>query len=212
MRYKVEYQLRWLLIIGLIGILYLSNLIYIKLPFIAFHFLKKDIDHGLLNFLLSFFPEIHIEFYTYNIQTLLVWCYGILVGSKAALVTVSFYILLGLLGLPLFSSGGGIDYYKEPTFGYLISFPLLAYSSGYLYKRNKKFLGIFLPIFLTHLFGILYLFFFKQNSLYISWYLSFSMISYDLIFALLLRPALPIISFFINEIFIQEVPVRIRQE
>ncbi len=37
-------------------------------------------------------------------------------------VTLTVYLLLGLIGLPVFSGGGGIGYVLHPTFGYLIGF------------------------------------------------------------------------------------------
>jgi len=117
-------------------------------------------------------------------------------------------LLLGFLGLPIFAGGGGIDYYKEPTFGYIISFPFNAYLSGWLFENRKKILAVFAPIFATHLFGILYLLVFNQKWLDITWNLSFSMIGYDLIFALLLMPVLPFFSFLLKEMVIQEVPTR----
>lgn len=208
MKYKVVYQFRWLLVLFLIGYVYLCNLILIKLPFLSIGFARKDLSCGLLAFLLSFFPRFHFEFYIYNLQTILAWSLGILFGERIALVTLCIYILLGLCGLPVFAGGGGFDYFKEPTFGYLISLPLLGFLSGYLYKNEKKFLAIFLPMFCTHLLGITYLLFFNQEHLDITWHLSFSMIGYDLIFALILSPVLPIISFILNEMFIQEIPVR----
>ena len=195
MKYKLEYQFRWVLVLMLLGLIYLSNLIQIKLPFFTVSFP-------------SFFPSFHFEFYIYNIQTVLVWSIGILVGSRLASLVLCIYIILGLLGLPIFAGGGGLDYYKEPTFGYLISFPLLTFLSGWFYEKNKKLLSVFVPIFTTHMFGIIYLILFKQQLIYVSWILSFSMISYDFIFALLLIPILPFISFFVNEMFIQEVPAR----
>lgn len=195
MKYKLEYQFRWVLVLMLLGLIYLSNLIQIKLPFFTVSFP-------------SFFPSFHFEFYIYNIQTVLVWSIGILVGPRLASLALCIYIILGLLGLPIFAGGGGLDYYKEPTFGYLISFPILAFLSGWFYEKNKKLLSVFVPIFTTHMFGIIYLVLFKQQLIYVSWILSFSMISYDFIFALLLIPILPFISFFVNEMFIQEVPAR----
>ena len=182
MKYKLEYQFRWVLVLMLLGLIYLSNLIQIKLPFFTVSFP-------------SFFPSFHFEFYIYNIQTVLVWSIGILVGSRLASLALCIYIILGLLGLPIFAGGGGLDYYKEPTFGYLISFPILAFLSGWFYEKNKKLLSVFVPIFTTHMFGIIYLVLFKQQLIYVSWILSFSMISYDFIFALLLIPVLPLFLF-----------------
>lgn len=192
MKYKIVYQFRWLLILVILTLIYLSNLILIKLPFIS----------------ISFPHNVHFEFQLYNLQTIVVWTCGIICGPRVGFITLCIYLLLGFIGFPVFAGGGGLDYYKEPTFGYLISLPLNAFLSGWLYEKNKSLLSVFVPIFTTHLLGIIYLLLFKQSWLDVTWYLSFSMISYDLIFAFLLMPILPFVSFFLKEMFIQEMPTR----
>ena len=208
MKYKTVYQFRWVLIVVFLVLIYLSNLILIKLPFISLNFPAKSNQSELLVFLMSYLPRLDFEMQVYNIQTVVVWACGVICGPRMSFLTLSIYLLLGFFGLPLFASGGGFDYYKEPTFGYLISLPILAFSSGWLFERNQKFLAIFVPILTTHLMGILFLLLFKQSWLDISWYLSFSSISYDLIFALILTPLMPYFSFILREMVIQEVPTR----
>ena len=208
MKYKTVYQLRWLAVIWLIFLIYLSNLIFIKLPFSSISFPKKDLDHGLFEFLYSFFPVIHLQLEIYNLQTIVVWLSGILFGPLIGTIAVLIYLSLGFLGLPVFAGGGGLDYFREPTFGYLISLPLNAYLSGWLFERNQKYLAAIIPVFATHIMGILYLLLFNRLWLQITWHLSFSMITYDLIFTLLLILILPPIVFFSRELFMQEVPVR----
>lgn len=195
MKYRVVYHFRWLLVIFLLALIYVSNFILIKLPFVNFSFMGKS----------GFLPDLSFDYEIYNIQTVLVWAIGVIFGELTGLITTGIYILIGLIGFPVFAGGGGIGYYNEPTFGYLISFPLLAFLSGYFYKKNKKFFAVFIPVCLTHLFGILYLLLFQQKNLDLTWHLSFSMITYDLIFAFLLIPLVPFLSFFLKEMFIQEV-------
>lgn len=208
MRYKVSYQFRWLLVIGLILAFYLSNLILIKLPFFSFQYEEKEVAENILDLLLRFFPTLTVEFQTYNPQIIVIWASGILFGSKLSLITVLIYLFIGLCGVPVFAGGGGIDYFHEPTFGYIISLPLLTYLSGYFFSKDKKIQSVLFPLLAVHLFGIMYLFIFQQSHLSIAWTLSFSMIGYDLFFAFLLLPVLPVLSFILNEIFIQEIPVR----
>lgn len=199
MKYKVVYQFRWILILIFLLFIYLSNLIFIKLPFIGL---------DMTNIFSNYLPNFRVEMQIYSIQTIVVWTCGVVSGPRIALITLLLYLILGLIGFPIFASGGGFNYYQEPTFGYLMSLPILAFLSGLFYKRNKKFLSIFLPILTTHLLGIIYLLLFKRDWFDISWHLSFSTISYDLIFSLLLMPFIPLLSFFFKEMFIQEVPVR----
>jgi biotin transport system substrate-specific component len=42
-------------------------------------------------------------------------------------MAVLVYILLGLLGIPVFAEGGGPGYILQPTFGYLVAFVLQAW-------------------------------------------------------------------------------------
>ncbi len=45
---------------------------------------------------------------------------GILLGVKWGTVSQLLYVGLGLLGLPVFTMGGGISYLLQPSFGFLL--------------------------------------------------------------------------------------------
>lgn len=45
---------------------------------------------------------------------------GIVLGARRALLAQGLYLMMGLVGLPVFAKGGGLAYVLEPTFGYLI--------------------------------------------------------------------------------------------
>lgn len=212
MKYKTVYQFRWILILAYITLIYFSNLILINLPFARMHFQPINAQTTFSSFLLNLFPRFSFEMQIYNIQTIVVWACGILFGPMFGAITVAIYILIGLAGLPVFAGGGGADYFKEATFGYLLSFPFNAYLSGMYFEKNKKILAVFLPILTTHLMGIIYLILFNRSLLDISWHLSFSMISYDIIFALILIPLMPFISFVLKEMISQEIPIRAQFE
>ena len=52
--------------------------------------------------------------------TLQLWCTtmaGMLLGPKLGAISVLVYVLLGLIGVPVFTMGGGIGYIFQPTFG-----------------------------------------------------------------------------------------------
>ena len=57
-----------------------------------------------------------------TMQTFVVLLLGMLLGSKLALITVSLYLLEGLIGMPVFAKGGGYTYFIGPTSGYLFGF------------------------------------------------------------------------------------------
>lgn len=51
-------------------------------------------------------------------------------GWRIGVATVALYLLEGLAGLPVFSTGGGIDYVFRPSFGFLIGYLPMAYIIG----------------------------------------------------------------------------------
>lgn len=66
---------------------------------------------------------------------------GIVLSPLEALLTTTVYILIGALGIPVFSSGGaGIGILLGPTGGYIWSYPFLALITSLfsLIKTNKK--------------------------------------------------------------------------
>jgi biotin transport system substrate-specific component len=63
---------------------------------------------------------------------LLVGCLG---GRNAAIISQIAYLLLGLAGFPIFTKGGGLQYFTEPSFGYLLGFIPGAWLCGYLAFR-----------------------------------------------------------------------------
>jgi len=65
-----------------------------------------------------------------TLQSLFVLLSGNLLGSRFGALSQLIYLTLGLLGLPIFANGGGPAYVIQPTFGYLLSYPLAAYSAG----------------------------------------------------------------------------------
>ncbi|MDX2097494.1 MAG: biotin transporter BioY [Leptolyngbyaceae cyanobacterium bins.59] len=90
---------------------------------------------------------------------LLVGCMG---GKNAGVLSQIAYLVLGLMGFPVFTNGGGLDYYKEPTFGYLIGFLPGAWVCGtlaFLAPPRLESLGFssLCGLAVVHLTGIAYL-------------------------------------------------------
>lgn len=73
----------------------------------------------------------------FTLQFLFVLMAGILLGSRMGAVSVGVYVLLGLIGLPIFAAGGGIAYIFRPSFGYLIGFILTAFTTGLVVEKIK---------------------------------------------------------------------------
>lgn len=66
----------------------------------------------------------------FTLQWFFVLLAGLLLGSKRAFLSVSTYLLIGLMGIPVFARGGGPAYLLRPTFGFLLGFALAAYAMG----------------------------------------------------------------------------------
>ncbi|HHT53694.1 MAG TPA: biotin transporter BioY [Clostridiales bacterium] len=77
--------------------------------------------------------------------------------ARYATLSVASYMLLGLLGLPVFSGGGGPGYVLYPTFGYLVGFLLAALSSAFIDKK-RVYLQSLVNEALLYLCGVLYFF------------------------------------------------------
>lgn len=63
---------------------------------------------------------------------------GLMLGSKLGAASAGIYLTVGLLGLPVFTQGGGIGYVFQPTFGYVIGFVFGAYLAGLVVEKAKK--------------------------------------------------------------------------
>ncbi len=61
-----------------------------------------------------------------TMQTILVFLTAFTMGSVSAFAVFAAYLAMGLLGLPVFASGGGLAAALSPTFGYLVAFPFAA--------------------------------------------------------------------------------------
>ncbi len=62
----------------------------------------------------------------FTLQTFVVFIAGLMLEPKYALSSMLVYTLLGLLGLPVFSTGGGIGYVLQTSFGFIIGFSAAA--------------------------------------------------------------------------------------
>ena len=64
---------------------------------------------------------------------------GFILGPRLGFISVGVYLILGLLGVPIFAAGGGLSYLIRPTFGFLLGFAFTAWTTGFLTKHfNKK--------------------------------------------------------------------------
>ncbi len=60
---------------------------------------------------------------------------GLLLKPLSALMSQVTYMLIGLIGIPVFSNGGGFSYVFNPTFGYIIGFGVTAFIIAWLIAK-----------------------------------------------------------------------------
>lgn len=70
-----------------------------------------------------------------TLQTLFVLLSALLLGPKLALISQLLYIFIGLIGVPVFTSGAGPGYILHPTFGYIAGFAISAFVVGKLTEK-----------------------------------------------------------------------------
>ena len=63
---------------------------------------------------------------------------GVLLGTGGGALCQAVYVALGLLGLPIFTAGGGFGYVLQPTFGFLLGLIPSALIIGLLTKKSRK--------------------------------------------------------------------------
>lgn len=63
---------------------------------------------------------------------------ALLLGGRLTAMTIGIYILMGLVGLPVFTAGGGLSYIVHPTFGYILGFMAGGYIAGRMTERMKE--------------------------------------------------------------------------
>ena len=78
------------------------------------------------------FIKIPLPYVPITLQTFFVLLSGSILGAKFGALSQLIYLSVGLLGAPIFSQGGGPGYVFQPAFGYLLGYPLAAFTIGYL--------------------------------------------------------------------------------
>lgn len=96
---------------------------------------------------------------------------GLLLGGVKGGACMLIYLVMGLIGIPVFTAGGGFQYVLYPTFGYIIGFVVGAFMLGasvnFLKKKGKldgklKLLWVFLlsvaALLVVYIFGVVYMY------------------------------------------------------
>ena len=71
------------------------------------------------------------------LSTLFVILSGLLLGSRWGLASMALYLLVGAIGLPVFSGGkGGFAHFMGPTGGYLFGYLVASWITGFISERS----------------------------------------------------------------------------
>jgi biotin transport system substrate-specific component len=75
-----------------------------------------------------------------TVQNLGVLVVGLLLGSRRGFAALVLYLVEGALGLPVFNptGPGGLAQLFGPTGGFLMVYPLVAFTAGFLFDRGPK--------------------------------------------------------------------------
>lgn len=109
------------------------------------------------------FIKIPTPIVPFTLQFLFCTYAGLLLGARNGLYSQLLYMFIGLIGIPIFTNGGGPAYVLQPTFGYLIGFALSTYIVGRFVDRAAEvrfwpvFSAIVLGLGAVYLCGVSYL-------------------------------------------------------
>lgn len=101
-----------------------------------------------------------------TLQALFAIMAGIILGSRLGALSMIVYLLVGLAGAPIFAGfSGGLSTFVSPTFGFLLSFILIAFVTGLILEKskevtlNKVLFASYVGLAITYLFGTHYMYY-----------------------------------------------------
>ena len=100
--------------------------------------LKKLILSGIFTALtvLGAFIQIPLGDLPVTLQTFFVFMAGLMLEPRYAFLSQFAYMAAGLIGLPVFSKGGGFGYVLQPSFGFIVGFCVCAFLVSALARKN----------------------------------------------------------------------------
>ncbi|MEB3060557.1 biotin transporter BioY [Parvimonas micra] len=90
-----------------------------------------------------------------TLQTLFIVLSALVLERKLAVLSVIVYIMIGLVGFPIFANGGGINYIFSPTFGYLVSFIFATYFIA-SFKEKNIYISTAIGMLIIYALGMIY--------------------------------------------------------
>jgi biotin transport system substrate-specific component len=111
-------------------------------------------------------PFLHVGGVPITLQTFFAILAGAILGSRVGSIAMTVYMLVGLVGVPVFADfTGGLTTIIKPTFGFIVSYILVAYIIGKLVEKKKS-----LPVFIiAALIGMVVNYFLGTNWMYFAY-------------------------------------------
>lgn len=110
------------------------------------------------------FIRVPIPYVPFSMQFFFCSMSGIMLGAKKGALSQILYLLIGLIGIPVFTNGGGPQYIFQPTFGYLIGLIIASYLIGKAVEGKSN---NFKNLLLANLLGITFIYIIGVSYLYL---------------------------------------------
>ncbi len=97
-----------------------------------------------------------------TLQTIAIAFISLILNKKNALIVISIYICLGLIGLPVFSTSVGFTIIYSPSFGFLLGFLFSVFGFNFAKKQKRKefqILFLIISLLIIYIFGSFYTYF-----------------------------------------------------
>lgn len=104
------------------------------------------------------FIKIPLPFMSVTFQLFFAITAGIMLGPVRGLIAMVVYSAIGLIGIPVFTLGGGPAYVFQPSFGFILGFIPAAYIAGLVYERYSVYPAYISGVLVAYIIGIPYLF------------------------------------------------------
>ncbi len=130
-------------------------------------------------------PMPHLKF---TLQTLILFVISALLSPIYSFSTVLVYIVLGLIGLPVFSSGSGLAYVLNPSFGFILGFLAAAPAMSFIMriefsnKLIRYIIACLTGIIIIYLIGLPYLYYIVKVYMGVDITLKYAIITYGLMY------------------------------
>lgn len=114
--------------------------------------------------IISSFLKVQIFTIPFTMQLLVVILISLLTKTINGFIVLLTYLIMGLIGIPIFANGGGIGYLANPSFGYLLGFLFMPFIINRFRKLLKKLISNpFMNNLISSLIGLLFLYWISIN-------------------------------------------------